>query len=505
MRDHDLGLRKISFFLSLPASTLSGWDKKFDVAMRPTKIPDKRGKKNKVTADMVRTIIEIAEHYKAKEKRIRLKSFTRMLEEEKNIFLSSKTVGDILTANNLRSPKTRQKRPQFYQKLRREIPNGLVSIDGSEIEVHIEDEIIKLNLEMAVDTNSFAHTAFSISKEETSKEFIKVLKSHCLKWGTPVGIVSDSGSANLSDISRKFLDSHDIKHVPAGPANPKGNGTIEGAFSQFKKIVGVIRIDTSSPEALAESVLQKVVSVYIKMRNSMSLLRDSRAPAARMVEPISEKIRNNLKLELQNRIDLKTDKVDDHHKIDLLRCLIKSLKIPTEVAAINRAEKSITFYNMKAILAAEEAFVKAVNRKKGRLTLPYFFGILKRIQQEQDDQAYEQQCRERYNYGQLKKRVIDQLQQNEQKQTTVENVLDIMLTAFSSPAKYITDMALRRAQEWTMELIKATKYVGALRKKFQDSLARMSQLEPDIKEKIWMYVDDLLNQKNSGKSVTCFS
>ena len=183
--------------------------------MRPVKIPDKRGKKNKVTADMVRTIIEIAEHYKTKEQRIRLKSFTRMLEEEKNISLSSKTVGDILTANNLRSPKTRQKRPQFYQKLRREIPNGLVSIDGSEIEVHIEDQIIKLNLEMVVDTNSFAHTAFSISKEETSEEFIKVLKSHCLKWGTPVGIVSDSGSANLSDISRKFLDSLDIKHVPA--------------------------------------------------------------------------------------------------------------------------------------------------------------------------------------------------------------------------------------------------------------------------------------------------
>jgi len=73
------------------------------------------------------------------------------------------------------------------------------------------------------------------------------------------------------------------------------------------------------------------------------------------------------------------------------------------------------------------------------------------------------------------------------------------------PAKYITDIAPRRAQEWTTELTKATKYVGALRKKFQNSLATMLQLEPDIKEKIWMYVDGLLNQKNRGKSVTCFS
>jgi len=59
----------------------------------------------------------------------------------------------------------------------------------------------------------------------------------------------------------------------------------------------------------------------------------------------------------------------------------------------------IAFYNMKAILAAEEAFVKVVNKKKDRATLSYFFGILKRIQQEQDDQAYEQHCPARYNYG----------------------------------------------------------------------------------------------------------
>lgn len=193
-----------------------------------------------MTADMVRTILERARQYEANDQRIRLKSFTRMLEVEENISLSSKTVGDILIANDLRSPKTRQKRPKFYQKLRQEIPNGLVSVDGSEIKVHIDDQIIKLNLEMAVDTNSFAHTAFSISQEETSEEFIKVLKVHCQKWGVPLGIVSDSGSANLSHISRNFLDFHDIKHVPAGPANPKGNGwqheAVPGNFSS-KRII----------------------------------------------------------------------------------------------------------------------------------------------------------------------------------------------------------------------------------------------------------------------------
>ena len=88
----------------------------------------------------------------------------------------------------------------------------------------------------------------------------------------------------------KFLDEHDIKPIPAGPANPKGNGTIEGAFSQLKQTIGVIHIDTSSPESLAKSVLQSVISVYIKMRNRISLGRHVQSPAECMVEPVSDRI-----------------------------------------------------------------------------------------------------------------------------------------------------------------------------------------------------------------------
>ncbi len=474
--------------------------------MRLIILPDGRGKGGKVTPDVVRTILEVARQYEVKDQRIRLKGFTRMLEVEKNIFLSSKTVGDILIANDLRSPKTRQKRPKFYQKLRREIPNGLVSVDGSEMKVHIDDQIIKLNLEMAVDTNSFAHTAFSISEEETSGEFIKVLKSHCQEWGIPIGIVSDSGSANLSYISRNFLDSQNIKHVPAGPANPKGNGTIEGAFSQLKRIVGVIRLNTSSLEALAKSVLQKVVSVYMEMRNRMMLRRDVKSPSVRMAEPVSEEMRDTLKLKLKNRIDRKTTTIDDHRKVEILHCLTQSMKITADEEAVKRAEKTIPFYSIKAIIATEEAFVKAVNRRKDRLNLSYFFGILKRIQQEQDDQAYDQHCQKRYNYDQLKKRIVDQQEeQNMRKPATVENVLDIMLSAINAPAKFIKDIALRRAREWIVELIKVTKYVGTLRKKFEDGMAGMVKLGSDIKEKIWLYIDELLNQNTSWKSVTQFS
>lgn len=501
-RDNTCTLREASFAAMIPMSTLNSWNKEFDDNLNPIIVPDKRGKTGKVSIDTVSTVIETARNY---QKKIRLKTFTRMLAEEKDIALSSKTVGDILTANNLRSPKTRRKRPAFYQKLRQEIPNGLVSIDGSEIKIDIDGQIIKLNLEMAVDTNTFAHTAFSIADQETSEEFINVLKAHCREWGTPIGLVTDSGSANLSADSLKFLDSKNIKPVPSGPANPKGNGTIEGAFSQLKQTIGSINIDTSSPKALAKSVLQTIISVYIKMRNRLPLTNQLKTPTECMNIKVSDKNRDQVKDKLQNKINIKNAIGNDQAKLDILHCLIKNMKIKADAAAIARARKTIAFYNMQAVLESEKAFVKAVNRKKERLSLPYFFGILKRVQQDLDDQAYKRQCQERYNYDQLKEQIKVQQEQKKRTPSTVQDVLNILSSAVKAPAKYLTDVALRRAKEWINELISSTKYIGVLRKKFEKSLIEMTQLNMEQKNKIWEYVAGFLNLKSTGKSVTLFS
>lgn len=42
---------------------------------------------------------------------------------------------------------------------------------------------------------------------------------------------------------------------------------------------------------------------------------------------------------------------------------------------MKRAEKTIVAYNIKAVLASEEAFIKAVNRKPEQMNLPYFLEI----------------------------------------------------------------------------------------------------------------------------------
>lgn len=170
------------------------------------------------------------------------------------------------------------------------------------------------------------------------------MEAHCRQWGTPIGLVSDSGSANLSDASLYFLDSKNIKPVTAGPGNPKGNGTIEGAFSQLKKAIGSIHIDTSSPEALAKSILQAVISVYIKMRNKLQLTSQLRTPTECMNIKVSDKNRDQVKNKLQNQINMKNATGDDQTKLDILHCLIKNMEIKADAFAISRASKTITFY-----------------------------------------------------------------------------------------------------------------------------------------------------------------
>lgn len=176
-------------------------------------------------------------------KRIRLKQFTGKLKKEDGIELSSKTVNEILIANDLAAAQRRKKRLKFFKSLCQKIPNGLLSLDGSDFIIWIDKMPFTFNVELAVDVSSFTHTAFSIADTKTSREVISVLEAHRHKWGTPIGIVCDHGKANLSEGAKHYINMHGIELVPAGPYNPKGNGTDEGAFSQMKKAPGTIHID----------------------------------------------------------------------------------------------------------------------------------------------------------------------------------------------------------------------------------------------------------------------
>ena len=488
--------------MGLSIGTLSNWNQGFDETMKPLVVPDKRGRTGKVTVEIVKDVVAEAKKLKDRGNTIRIKEFTKSL-KEKAIVLSSKTVQEILIANDLFASRTKKRRPQYYQSICQRIPNGLLSMDGSEFTIWLDDQAIKFNVELGVDVGSFCHTAFSVADTETTEEVIKVLETHCKQWGSPIGVLCDHDSANLSAASKAYIQARGIELVPAGPSNPKGNGTLEGAFSQMKEVIGPIRLDLSSPRALAKSVLELVVSVYVKMRNKLTLRGKSATPIAELSKPVPEGLAAIERQRLKDHNARKRISTDDQPKLDRLHWVIKNHGIATDPRSLDRAEKSIKAYELEAIADSEKAFIRAVTRKPERANLPYFFGILKRIQQERDDEAYRSYCQERYNYNQMLETQRRQQELQEQNEgPTVKNIVDMLENAVSISSRFFKEHAARMAQQWTEELKKSYKNLGSLKRQLSDAVGKLSHLNLEQKENIWNLVEQCFDPKSAVESVT---
>ena len=176
-----------------------------------------------------------------------------------------------------------------------------------------------------------------------------------------------------------------LRLLPAGPANPKGNGTIEGAFSEMKGVIGAINFETLSPRDLAKAILEKVVSIYITMRNRLSRFDDKITPEEAMKAQTPKESLPALKERYKGR-KKKNEDPDRQTKIDRLVWIIQNHGLEVDERILKRAEKCIVTYDLNAINKSEEAFLKSIRRDQQRCTLPYFFGILNNIQ------AHEANC-----------------------------------------------------------------------------------------------------------------
>jgi hypothetical protein len=502
LRSRSGSLREVAWGLHVSQSVLSDWNQVFDEDMSALEVPENRGKASKITVERVRIIVRAVEEIMEMGKRLRIKNITKELREKQGIELSKKKVREVLIANNLFAPGTRRKRPRFYLSLRKEIPNGLLSFDGSQMIVWLDEEPYKFNVELGVDVKTFDHTSFSIGDSESSEELIKVLEAHRRNWGDPVGILFDHRSSNLSEEVSKYLEDHGIEMVPVGPYNAKGNGTDEGAFSQMKQALGVIRLNLSSPRELARSVLEKLISLYIAMRNRIPARGNPLSPSEAMRTPVMQEQRDLERQKLKEHNRLKTQRKGDQDKLDRLHAMLRYHGITPEPDALKHAQRSIKGYEKEAISAAEEAFLTAVNRNPEKKSLSYFFGILIRIQQERDNEAYRHYCTRRYN-----EEVMMQMKRQEQETRnthSVEGVVSMLVQAVKASVQFVKELAVRKAQEWIQELMKSYRYVGALKNSFSEALGNLRDLTVEEKNKIWELIEQFLNLKITGKSVTQF-
>lgn len=182
----------------------------------------------------------------------------------------------------------------------------------------------------------------------------------------------------------------------------------------------------------------------------------SHFPVGLLARRFWSKIRQNLVClccNLQEQIQKKTN--DDAHqtKIDRLHWLINYYNMSLTSAEVQRAQHCLKGYDQEAMVQAEEAFLRAVNQDRNRCNLAYFFGILKNIQQDLDDQRYREYCRQCYSYQlHLENQRMQQERQNEC-QASVEGVLKLVVTAMGLSEDFIRKKALGNCKRKLKELL----------------------------------------------------
>ena len=445
---------------------------------------------------MVRLVVNLAQEKLDKEKRILIGPFTKEVNIADDFTLGKETIREILIANDLWEVNTRIKRPAFYKNLCKRIPNSLLSIDGSEIELNIDGNTYKFNLELGVDGGSFNHTGFDISKSETSEAVLAVLKQHIRDYGCPLGVVFDHGTANLSNEIRSWLVEHDIEIVPAGPANPKGNGITEGAFSQLKEVLGIIELDSSTPENLGKSVLTALVSLYVEMRNKLPLRKSGVTPQDAMKMETSEEIRQKERARLIKHNENRLDSGNEQSKLEALHWVIKNYDLDVDTPSFRRAEYSIKSYSIEAIHKTEKAFMVATDRNSDRKNLSYFFGILKNIQQELDDAHYHEYCRKKYYYQFLLESERRQYEDTKkQSKPSFATIVELASAAINVPGS-IQKIIRNRCRSWLDVHLKSSKYLGPIKKKIQDAIGELIEFDTRTKEEVWDWLEPLLSKQN---------
>ncbi len=486
-------------------TTLMDWDRNFDVNLIPYEKEERRGKSVKITAKMVRLIVDLAQEKLEKEERILIESFSQEVNMACDVALGTETIREILIANDLWATNTRIKRPAFYRNLCKRIPNSLLSIDGSEIKLNIDGELYKFNLELGVDVGSFNHTGFDISESETSQAVLAVLKQHVRDYGFPLGVVFDHGSANLSEEVRTWLSDHDIEIVPVGPANPKGNGIAEGAFSQLKEVLETIKIDSSTLENLGKTVLSALVSLYMKMRNKLPLRKNGILPQSAMEVESSEKVRQQERARLIQHNQNRQDSGEEQSKLETLHWVIEKHALDIDTPSFRRAEYSIKSYSIEAIHKTEKAFMTAVDRNRDRKNLSYFFGILKNIQQELDDAQYHEYCRDKYLYKSLLESERRQLEDKQKQSQPSFAVIVDLASAAINVSESIQENVRRRCRAWLDIHLKSSKYLEPVKKKIQDAIGELTEFDIRTKKEIWEWIEPLLSKQTQGESVTSIS
>ena len=229
------------------------------------------------------------------------------------------------------------------------------------------------------------------------------------------------------------------------------------------------------------------------MRNRLPLLGDRQSPAEIMNHPTTPEVRQQMGDHYKKRAQ-KQDDPDHQRKHDRIDWLISYHKLNIDEPSLKRAQTCIGYYDQVAITKSEEAFLTAVRRDQNRRTMPYFFGILKRVQKEMDEQKHKDYCYKRYNEQQMRERERQKHQEMVEtaQPTTIENLVAMLQEVLKNKADFIRETSIRLVKQMLQNLKNQYPYLGVLKKKISDALGEVQSMNLSQRQEAFNLVEQYL-------------
>lgn len=197
-------------------------------------------------------------------------AFCEHVRRDHRVELGDTLIGKILFEHGERTPAWRAGRSRDEHALRGAFetffPGAQWVADGKALDLLIDGEVIRVNLELAVDAATGAAVGIAVSDQEDSQAVREVFANGVETTGEPpLALLLDNKPSNHTTEIDAALG--ETMRIRATENRPQNKAHCEGGFGLFSQKVPPIELDTRDPHVLALAVAKIVALVFFRAIN----------------------------------------------------------------------------------------------------------------------------------------------------------------------------------------------------------------------------------------------
>lgn len=298
-RHAELPLAAFAETTEIPLGTLDDWlrpgqlDPDDDEPLPPT---------GDATVPKIESLLDAWRHWSGGA----LAPFGEHVRENLRLDFSDAMIGKLLFEHGARTPKRRRGRTPDEEALRGAFETFFAGAqwvgDGTELEVLVDGEVHRLNLELMVDAHTGAFVGLDVTDAEDSDAVVSAFEDGTDTAGAPpLAMLLDNKPCNHTEVVDAALG--DTLRIRATLYRAQNKAHVEGAFGLFSQRVPELAVDTTKPHDLAKQIALLVALTFARAMNHRP--RRDRSGNSRVElygEPVTDEQRAEAKARLEARL-----------------------------------------------------------------------------------------------------------------------------------------------------------------------------------------------------------